>query len=505
MSPRRPATVPDAAPDTTNAVIYVRQSIYRDDSLSLESQEIICQEHCRRHGYHVVAVESDPGRSGTTTANRPGFRRVTEHLDQDRAQVVVAWKWSRYFRHRLHWNVAVHEIESRGGLLESATEPVDVTTASGRLQRGMLAEFAAFEAERTGEVWKETHTRRRARGQPAQGGDRYGYRREGAKHDQRFVPDPEQSEHLAWMYEAFIGGMGFAAIAADLNSRGVRNRLGKPWQRTTVRQLLDSGFAAGLILHQPRDQNGRPAGEPDRTPGAHEPVIDDATWRAYLATRAGRWRTPPRVVEPRYPLTGLVRCGDCGDAMHPTGGGTGQAGHSYVCGRYRTTGEGKCVTAVRANVEAEVLAWLAGLASDLDAAAAADRSTTQVRRRARADVRTAARQVAELDRQLGELTRQLVAGVVPETAYRTARDELTAEREQAAEQLAHAETEQAQRPAKAGRTARSLLDDWDLLAVRDRRDLLATLIARVEVHPPELVDGRRWGRSTVRVVARWAP
>lgn len=48
----------------------------------------------------------------------------------------------------------------------------------------------------------------------------------------------------------------------------------------------------------------------------------------------------------------------------------------------------------------------------------------------------------------------------------------------AAEQTAGQAGERRQRGAVA-------VEDWDLLAVRNRRDLLAALVARVEIHPPE--------------------
>src|SRR5690606_40458984 len=63
-----------------------------------------------------------------------------------------------------------------GGELVSATEEVDAKTAVGRFTRGMLLEIAAFESDRAGEQWKETHELRRNLGLPATGGKRFGYR-----------------------------------------------------------------------------------------------------------------------------------------------------------------------------------------------------------------------------------------------------------------------------------------------------------------------------------------
>jgi site-specific DNA recombinase len=61
-------------------------------------------------------------------------------------------------------------------VIESATEQIDTTTSTGRFTRGMLAEMAAFEAERIGDTWREAHSRRVRMGLPKDGKPRFGYR-----------------------------------------------------------------------------------------------------------------------------------------------------------------------------------------------------------------------------------------------------------------------------------------------------------------------------------------
>ncbi|MFF1875969.1 recombinase family protein, partial [Kitasatospora herbaricolor] len=150
---------PAAAARPLRAVLYLRQSVSKEESISLDLQERAGREYCERMGYRVVGIEEDPGVSGRTW-NRPGVRRVMEMIEQREAEVIVLWKWSRLSRARLDWAVAVDKVESVGGRIESATEAMDTTTSAGRLARGMLAEFAAFESERIGDVWKETLSRR---------------------------------------------------------------------------------------------------------------------------------------------------------------------------------------------------------------------------------------------------------------------------------------------------------------------------------------------------------
>lgn len=101
----RPVT--DVAP---RAVIYLRQSTHRDESISLELQETACRDYCDRMGYDIVAVRADPGISGRTWLKRPDVQRVMAAIEGGEADVIVLWKWSRLSRSRKDWALAASEV-----------------------------------------------------------------------------------------------------------------------------------------------------------------------------------------------------------------------------------------------------------------------------------------------------------------------------------------------------------------------------------------------------------
>jgi hypothetical protein len=95
--------------------------------------------------------------------------------------------------------------------------------------------------------------------------------------------------------------------------------------------------------------------------------------------------------------------------------------------------------------------------------------------------------------QLIAATRQHLSGVIPESAYLVVRDELTA-------QISALEAERIEAAAVASRPkssvqARTLLEDWQGLAIAQRREALRLLIERVNITP-----GRP--RSKVQVIMR---
>lgn len=476
------------------AVIYVRQSQKNEESISLELQEEINRGYCKRQGYHVVDVIPDQI-SGRKWDKRKGVRKVMQMVEAGEADVVVLYRWSRISRRRLHQAQAIYLIEEAAGCrLESATEPFDTRTAAGKFGRDQMLSFAAFQGDLIGEQWTETHDRRRENGLPHCGGARFGY----VYAEKRYGIDSDTRDHVAWMYDAYIKGAGFRSIANELNGRGIFNARGQLWREVTVTSYLDSGFAAGLIPHNVTN------GFDNRSwlPGDHESILDEGVWDKYLVARRRRraGALPPRFQNPRYPLSGLVRCGDCEGFMVSCKGSSGETGHSYQCGRWKATGKGRCVTITRARVERRVKGWLAKIVVDIEKAAERNKQIKTIRTRVKSDVETAARGLAVLDSQLTKLTLRYNADIIPEVAYIASRDELMAKRKIAQQTLDAAEAHADQIvPLPPRDIVVRLLDDWDILPVAERRAMLGRLISAVEVHPPD----RPHTRGTVRILPVW--
>ena len=87
------------------------------------------------------------------------------------------------------------------------------------------------------------------------------------------------------------------------------NPVGRTWPQVGIYPLLDSGFAAGLISWRERlPGDGRPKGDRVFYDGAHDPIIDQATWDTYRAQRRRSSYQPARAKEAQYRLSSLVEC-----------------------------------------------------------------------------------------------------------------------------------------------------------------------------------------------------
>lgn len=483
-----PMPVPRRA--AARAVLYLRQSTYREESISLELQEAAAREYANRMGYDVVRVEADPGISGRTW-NRPAVQRVMAMIERHEADVIVLWKWSRLSRDDYDWAVARKIARTAGGRIESATEPNDEETPEGRLMLNQMIAFAVYESDRIGSVWKETHARRRRLGLPHSGIARFGYQRSD---DGSYEIDPETGPALREAYLRYIRGESLTRIARWLTDAGYTTTAGRPWGRVSLASMLDSGFGAGLLVQGPRT-GARSVRTCTYSPGAHSGVIDADAWEAF---RQRRMESPPapHIAEPRHILAGLVRCGDCGGPMHAS---RNTKDRIYICSRSREQRGLRRITIKQDNLELYVHEWLLSFASDIDALMAAKAAASEKRARAINDAEAIQKRIGKLDQQMAQLTVRHLEGKIPEVAYQATVAQLEAQRASLAAREVSNQRNGARREVDIRELAVSVAEHWGRYSVAAKRAALAELIDHIDIAPAPRRGTGVW-RSRISIV-----
>ncbi|WP_449281207.1 recombinase family protein [Leucobacter sp.] len=452
-----------AVPDTPpRAVLYLRQSIARDDSISIELQEIAGRDYCAQYGYEVVAVEVDEGISGRTWAKRPAVQRVMDMIESRDADVIVLWKWSRLSRSRKDWALAADRVEVAGGRIESATEPIDTATASGRFARGVMTEYAAFQSEQIGEQWAEAHRRRFNLGFPPAGRVPWGWTSTNAG----ITITDENTAIIRHMYQFYFEGRGFVYIANWLNERGILAPRGGSWAGQTVRSCLDSPIHAGLVTYK---------GE--TTDGAHDPIISREEYERYRAMRAGRYvARPPQ--QAYHLLTSLVVC-HCGRKRSGTNARSRWGDRETRYRSYRCPLTHPVMSLATWRVDGAVVAWLKELGASADINV--DPTPT-------VDVEHLAREIVAIEKRLDALTVHLASGLVPEASYVRSRDMLLAESTQKAEALEAARARAVLTPAAYLTGNVELIRRWDSLQLEAKQAVARSLIETVTLRADGLIE-----------------
>jgi len=78
-------------------------------------------------------------------AERPQLNKLIDNVRQD--DVIVIWKLDRLGRSLKHLVQLVHDLMEKGVGLQSLNDPIDTTSAQGRLTFNIFASLAEFERE----------------------------------------------------------------------------------------------------------------------------------------------------------------------------------------------------------------------------------------------------------------------------------------------------------------------------------------------------------------------
>jgi len=500
--PRQPP-----AGDLIPAIGYVRVSTWNEEKISDEIQKSVIEDAARRAGRRIVGWIPDLDATGRNFKRRiMEAIEAVENRSMHGAREIWVWKFSRFGRSRHGVIINLARVEHVGGQLISATEQIDATTATGRFTRGMLFEIAAFESERAGELWCETHEWRRKNGLPATGGHRFGYlwtpRLDpfGKPQEESYDPVEEPGDALDEAYVRYVEGEGYYPLAVDLNGIGLFNphkRCKGPWSAQSLQQYMDSGFGAGMLhVHQRDIACGNRQQCPEKKehyhyiPGAHPPVVkDEETWLAYLERRAQRKKLPPRSRIPTYPLSNRMRCDLCSGSSIATMA-NGVLGGAWRCARHVSAAKscpGCYVTTKR--VMADLWIWLDGVEAQVDAIACgewAERAPVKRPDKSAARARFS-QQVQAAAMALDRASDSLARGVMPEESYLRLKDKLTSEQLQAEQKLLALNTgdvEEPGRPTEAhAAVVRQLRREWDVMSVQGKHDLLGKVIREVRISP----------------------
>lgn len=130
---------------------YARVST-QDQNLDLQVDAL------RAAGCERVLTEKVSG----AVKERPQLERLLEDVRE--GDVVVVWKLDRLGRSLHHLVSVVHLLQQRKAGLLSLNDPIDTTTASGRLIFGVFASLAEFERELIRERTRAGLEAARARG-----------------------------------------------------------------------------------------------------------------------------------------------------------------------------------------------------------------------------------------------------------------------------------------------------------------------------------------------------
>jgi site-specific DNA recombinase len=204
------------------------------EGVSLDAQREALTSWAGTHGYRLLNVHTDAGRSGKRADNRPALQAAIKEACSAGA-VLVSYSLSRIARSVPDAYEIAGKMDKCGAGLALLKEQVDTGTAAGRMFFGMLAVLAAFERELTSERTATAMDHKRKGGHRISGQAPFGHRFE----DGKVVPDAKEAASLATIRALRSDGLSLRAIVDRLNADGVPAR-GTRWHLRSVQLALQA-------------------------------------------------------------------------------------------------------------------------------------------------------------------------------------------------------------------------------------------------------------------------
>ncbi|MDA8046509.1 MAG: recombinase family protein [Actinomycetota bacterium] len=294
------------------AALYLR--ISKDDlgdELGVARQRKDCLRLVEDRGWRVFETyqDNDISASERSKKARPAFRRMMDAVRTGSVDVIVGWDLDRITRRPAEaeemWKLLLDVGHVR--VVTVSGDDVDLATGDGLLVARIKMAVAAEEIRKMSQRIRRKHLELAQDGKPVGLGaaQPFGYKPGGMEVNE------DEAALLRRAGEDVLAGVPVTAIAREWNEQGVRSPFPRKttngWRAESVRALLVSPRPAGLRRHSPGN------GPVVEYPAVWPAIIDRATHdRLVAALSAGRGKGAPRR---RSLLTGLVRCGRCGEVM----------------------------------------------------------------------------------------------------------------------------------------------------------------------------------------------
>lgn len=349
---------------TTTAIkrvaIYARVSTTEqaEEGYSIAEQERLLTEWCEKNGYIVHEVYADRGISGKSVKKRPALIKLLADAQNKQFDVVLVWKTNRLARNILDLLKIVEVFDQNYISFRSYTENHETETSQGKLQFHMLAAIAEFERNTISENVKMGMLARAREGK-WNGGRVLGYdlvdcsdSTDKRKHT-KLVINEKEAKTVRRIFELYIAGNGYKAIANRVNKEGHTGKRGKAFSISTIKTILENPVYVGMIRYDVRrNWTDKRRGDINPNPilqqGEHEPIISQVDWEKAQLILKQRSNKPNRVHGGTFPFTGVMKCPQCGAGMvvmrtvNKLKDGTRKTLEYYACGAWKNKGTAVC-------------------------------------------------------------------------------------------------------------------------------------------------------------------
>ena len=305
------------APSRKRVAVYARYSSVKQNDLSIEGQLREAVEYCVRHDYDIVAQYVDQAKSGRSRESRAQFNQMMEDASRGIFDIVLVYKFNRFFRNLNQQSICLEELKRHGVDLLSIRDPIPDGRGGIYMRAIYGADAEAYSlglSEDTKRGMLDAHREGKNTGMVP-----FGYTVE----NRRRVIEPFNASGVKLAFELAADGHTLSEICAILKSKGYRSRYGNPISVSGLGQIFRRVDYMGIVVYK-----GDITEHPDLR------IVEPELFQQVQEILASKTKAPQRGrAGTHFALTEKLYCGHCGAPVFGDSGTsrTGETRYYYTC------------------------------------------------------------------------------------------------------------------------------------------------------------------------------
>ena len=413
-----------------NVVLYMRYSSDRQTEQSIEGQERVCMEFCKREGYTVVEKYIDRATSAfKDTEKRHEFNRMIKDSDRRAWEAVIVYKLDRFARNRYDAATFKAKLKKNGVRVISATENIS-DSPEGVILEAVLEGMAEFYSKELSQKITRGMRESAYKTNSVGGSVPLGYKIQGKK----YVIDEPAAEIVREAFKRYAEGETVTEICELFNKKGYRTSRGGKFNKNSFHCMFRNERYIGIYTYQDiRIEGGIPA------------IVDREMFSKVQKMMKQSSKAPARKkATVDYMLAQKLFCGHCGSVMVGECGrsATGRTYYYYSCGNRKKNGSCNKKPLKKDWIEHEVARAAVSLLSPAKIEELADMAIAQNRKDIAADKKSPPlkAEVKDIEKRIKNLFRLVEEGAdSPALAQRLS--DLEAQKKDCEQRIAEAQSE----------------------------------------------------------------
>ncbi len=331
--PAKPAQAVSGLPENVKLRVCAYCRVSSDNpeqDSSFDSQVIYYTDYInKRKDWIMVDVYADDGISGTSTKKRNDFNRMIRDCMDGKIDKIITKSISRFARNTLDCLNNVRKLKEKGVSVFFEKENIDTLDSKGEVLLTILSSLAQDESRNISENCRWGIIRQFEKGRVLVNTTRFlGYDK---NEDGELIINEEEAEIVRRIYREYLEGKSYVAIAKGLMADGIKNGAGNmKWWDSTISGILENEKYYGDVIlqktitvdfltHKRVDNKGQV--QQYLIEGNHKPIISKEIFdrvqdeKERRASLIGNLPGDRNRYTSKYPFSGKVFCGDCGNTF----------------------------------------------------------------------------------------------------------------------------------------------------------------------------------------------